>query len=270
MLQGVFLLSSAAVIIANFVADILLRLPRPARARRLMATDRPAHRPPAQRRRARRGTATQARRVAKTWASKPGRAGLGDPDLLHGDGAHRRRGSRRRTRRADVPPARSWRRRAPSTGSAPTTTAPTCSRGFLLGSRISIAGRLRGRASSPASSAPSSASRPGYYGGWIDKVLTAIDDWFLVIPFLPFAIVVATALGRVADDWPVGRVTLLIIVIGILSLGRHVAHRAQPGAVREGAPVHRAREGAGRLAAAGSCASTSCPTCCRWCSPTRC
>ena len=33
----------------------------------------------------------------------------------------------------------------------------------------------------------------GYYGGWIDKVLTAIDDWFLVIPFLPFAIVVATA-----------------------------------------------------------------------------
>ena len=78
---------------------------------------------------------------------------------------------------------------APSTGWAPTATAPTCCRGFLLGSRISIAVGFAPR-SSPASSAPSSASRPGYYGGWVDKVLTAIDDWFLVIPFLPFAIVV--------------------------------------------------------------------------------
>ena len=101
-------------------------------------------------------------------------------------------------------------------------------------------------------------------------MLTAIDDWFLVIPFLPFAIVVATALGRVADGWPGGRVTLLIIVIGILSwAGTSRIVRSQVLSVKERQFIERAKA-LGRVAAAGSCASTSCPTCCRWCSPTRC
>jgi len=62
---------------------------------------------------------------------------------------------------------------------------------------------------------------PGPGGGLLNKLI----DWFLVIPFLPFAIVVATALGRVADSWPGGRLLVLIIVIGILSFMTRLATR---------------------------------------------
>ena len=55
----------------------------------------------------------------------------------------------------------------------------------------------------------------GYFGGWTDRMLTAIDDWFLVIPFLPPMVVLATLLGDRAEDWPLGRVSVLILVIGI-------------------------------------------------------
>jgi peptide/nickel transport system permease protein len=55
----------------------------------------------------------------------------------------------------------------------------------------------------------------GYFGGWTDRILTAIDDWFLVIPFLPLAIVLATLLGSAANSLPLGRVFILILVIGL-------------------------------------------------------
>ena len=55
----------------------------------------------------------------------------------------------------------------------------------------------------------------GYFGGAIDKILTAIDDFFLVIPFLPLAIVLATLLGETANSLPGGRIFILIIVIGL-------------------------------------------------------
>ena len=35
----------------------------------------------------------------------------------------------------------------------------------------------------------------GYYGAWRETVLMRVTDWFLVIPFLPLAIVLATLLG---------------------------------------------------------------------------
>ena len=35
----------------------------------------------------------------------------------------------------------------------------------------------------------------GYYGAWRETVLMRLTDWFLVIPFLPLAIVLATLLG---------------------------------------------------------------------------
>jgi peptide/nickel transport system permease protein len=35
----------------------------------------------------------------------------------------------------------------------------------------------------------------GYYGGWRETILMRFTDWFLVIPFLPLAIVLATLLG---------------------------------------------------------------------------
>lgn len=36
----------------------------------------------------------------------------------------------------------------------------------------------------------------GYSGGWIDRSLSRFTEWFLVIPFLPLAIVLASLLGR--------------------------------------------------------------------------
>ena len=50
----------------------------------------------------------------------------------------------------------------------------------------------------------SSASRPASSAVGSTTVLTAIDDWFLVIPFLPLAIVLVSLLGPKASDLPFG------------------------------------------------------------------
>jgi peptide/nickel transport system permease protein len=47
----------------------------------------------------------------------------------------------------------------------------------------------------------------GYYGAWRETILMRITDWFLVIPFLPLAIVLATLLSP--------SFTTIIFVIGI-------------------------------------------------------
>ena len=47
----------------------------------------------------------------------------------------------------------------------------------------------------------------GYYGRWPESVLMRLTDWFLVIPFLPLAIVLASVLGR--------SLTVIIFVIGV-------------------------------------------------------
>jgi peptide/nickel transport system permease protein len=112
---------------------------------------------------------------------------------------------------------------------------------FLLGSRISIAVGFSAALISGVIGAVVGITS-GYYGGSVDRVLTALDDWFLVIPFLPFAIVVATGLGRVADSWPGGRLTLLIIVIGILSwAGTSRIVRSQVLSVKERQFIERAK-----------------------------
>ena len=49
----------------------------------------------------------------------------------------------------------------------------------------------------------------GYLGGWIDAVLARLSEWFLVIPFIPLAIVLATILGASLRN--------IVIVIGITS-----------------------------------------------------
>ena len=82
----------------------------------------------------------------------------------------------------------------------------------------------------------------GYFGGWTDRLLTAIDDWFLVIPFLPLAIVLAALLGERAQDWPLGQVSLLILVIGATGwAGTSRIVRSQVLSVKERAYVERAR-----------------------------
>ncbi len=74
----------------------------------------------------------------------------------------------------------------------------------------------------------------GYYGGWTDRILDALENWFLVIPTLPLMIVLA----RLLDP----SLTVLIVVIGLTSwagTGRIV--RAQVLTLRERAFVERAR-----------------------------
>ena len=82
----------------------------------------------------------------------------------------------------------------------------------------------------------------GHFGGWLGGILERLTDWFLVIPFLPLAIALATVLGCVAAQ-------------------RHRRHRrdvvaghgpagAGPDAVRRGPAVPRARPRARRRALA--------------------
>jgi peptide/nickel transport system permease protein len=74
----------------------------------------------------------------------------------------------------------------------------------------------------------------GYFGGWTDRILDAVENWFLVIPTLPLMIVLARLLEP--------SLTVLILVIGLTSwagTGRIV--RAQVLTLRERAFVERAR-----------------------------
>jgi peptide/nickel transport system permease protein len=81
----------------------------------------------------------------------------------------------------------------------------------------------------------------GFFGGWTDSVLMRVTDWFLVIPFLPTAIVLAAVLER--SLWTI------VFVIGITSwpsTARLV--RSQVLSVRSRLYVDRARAlGAGRV-----------------------
>ena len=74
----------------------------------------------------------------------------------------------------------------------------------------------------------------GFFGGWVDSVLMRITDWFLVIPFLPLAIVLASVLQR--GLWTI------ILVIGITSWPSTARLlRSQVLTVRERLYVDRAR-----------------------------
>jgi peptide/nickel transport system permease protein len=104
---------------------------------------------------------------------------------------------------------------------------------ILVGARVSIVvGFAAAFISAVLGSAVGLAS--GYFGGWTDRILDALENWFLVIPTLPLMIVLARLL-----DPSLG---VLIIVIGLTSwagTGRIV--RAQVLTLRERAFVERAR-----------------------------
>jgi peptide/nickel transport system permease protein len=103
----------------------------------------------------------------------------------------------------------------------------------LVGARVSIVvGFAAALISSVLGSVVGLAG--GYYGGWTDRILDALENWFLVIPTLPLMIVLA----RLLDP----SLTVLIVVIGLTSwagTGRIV--RAQVLTLRERAFVERSR-----------------------------
>jgi peptide/nickel transport system permease protein len=104
---------------------------------------------------------------------------------------------------------------------------------LLVGARISI---VVGFAAALISSVLGTAVGllGGYFGGWTDRILDALENWFLVIPALPLMIVLARLLDP--SLW------VLVAVIGLTSwagTGRIV--RAQVLTLRERAFVDRAR-----------------------------
>jgi peptide/nickel transport system permease protein len=104
---------------------------------------------------------------------------------------------------------------------------------ILVGTRVSV---LVGFAAAFISAVLGSTVglSSGYFCGWTDRFLDALENWFLVIPTLPLMIVLA----RLLDP----SLTVLIAVIGLTSwagTGRIV--RAQVLTLRERAFVERAR-----------------------------
>jgi peptide/nickel transport system permease protein len=74
----------------------------------------------------------------------------------------------------------------------------------------------------------------GYMGGWVDAALFRLSEWFLVIPFLPLAIVLAAILGPSLRN--------IIFVIGITSwAGIAILIRAQVLTLKQRLYVERSR-----------------------------
>ena len=80
----------------------------------------------------------------------------------------------------------------------------------------------------------------GFFEGWSARLLYRLTEWFLVIPFVPLAIVLATVLGRSLIN--------IVIVIGITGwASTAMLIRSQTLSIRERPYVERARLlGAGR------------------------
>jgi peptide/nickel transport system permease protein len=119
---------------------------------------------------------------------------------------------------------------------------------FLLGARISlIVGLAAGIASAVIGTVVGICA--GYFGGWVDRALTFLDDWFLVIPFVPFAVLMAALLQDDARQIPGGRTGIIVLVLAITGwAGTTRIVRAQVLSLRERQFVERARsQGASHL-----------------------
>jgi peptide/nickel transport system permease protein len=112
---------------------------------------------------------------------------------------------------------------------------------FLLGARISvIVGFAAGFASVVLGTVAGICA--GYFGGWVDRALSFLDDWFLVLPFVPFALLSAALLQDDARQIPGGRTGIIVIVLALTGwAGTTRIVRAHVQALRERPFVERAR-----------------------------
>jgi peptide/nickel transport system permease protein len=80
----------------------------------------------------------------------------------------------------------------------------------------------------------------GFFTGWVGRIFFRLTEWFLVIPFLPLAIALASVLGRSLFN--------IILVIGVTSWpGTALLIRSQTLSIKERPYVERAEAiGAGR------------------------
>jgi peptide/nickel transport system permease protein len=80
----------------------------------------------------------------------------------------------------------------------------------------------------------------GFFEGWPARVLFRVTEWFLVIPFIPLAIVLASVLGRSLLN--------IVIVIGVTGwAGTALLIRSQTLSIKERPYLERAKAlGAGR------------------------
>jgi peptide/nickel transport system permease protein len=104
---------------------------------------------------------------------------------------------------------------------------------LLYGARISLfVGLLATTISMVIGTSVGLAS--GFLGGWTGAVLYRVTEWFLVIPFLPLALVASAVLGRSLLN--------IALVIGVLSWpGTALLIRSQTLSVKERAFMERAR-----------------------------
>jgi peptide/nickel transport system permease protein len=112
---------------------------------------------------------------------------------------------------------------------------------LLLGARISlIVGLVAGFASAVIGAAAGICA--GYFGGWTDRALTFLDDWFLVLPFVPLVVLMAALLQDDAGRIPGGRTGVIVLVLAITGwVGTTRIVRAQVRTLRERPFVERAR-----------------------------
>jgi peptide/nickel transport system permease protein len=112
---------------------------------------------------------------------------------------------------------------------------------LLLGARISlVVGLAAGMASAILGTIVGICA--GYVGGWVDRVLTFLGDWFLVIPFVPFAGLMAVLLQDDARQIPGGKTGIIVLVLAITGwAGTTRIVRAQVLVLRERPFVERAR-----------------------------
>jgi peptide/nickel transport system permease protein len=112
---------------------------------------------------------------------------------------------------------------------------------FLLGARVTlVAGLVAGLAACFIGAVVGICA--GYFGGRTDRTLTFLDDSFLIIPFVPFAVLLAALLQDDARQIPGGKTGIIVFVLAITGWAATTrVVRAQVLSLRERQFVDRAR-----------------------------